>query len=111
MKTIIAGSRNYYDYTQLAKELEHYLENHASITEIVSGGATGTDQLGECFARNFNIPVRVFAANWTEHGRAAGPIRNRQMAQYADALVAFWDFESRGTKNMIEEMKKLDKPV
>ena len=43
------------------------------------------------------------------HDKAAGPIRNRQMAEYADYLIAFWDGESRGTRNMIETMKKLGK--
>lgn len=63
------------------------------------------------FARKNNIPIKVFLANWPEHGRAAGPIRNREMAEYADALIAFWDWKSAGTKNMIDEMRKRDKPV
>lgn len=58
-----------------------------------------------------DIPVKRFPADWDRHGRAAGPIRNCQMAQYADALIAIWDGKSRGTKNMIDEMNKCGKPV
>ena len=53
----------------------------------------------------------LFPADWDKHGRAAGPIRNKQMADYADVLIAVWDGKSRGTKNMIDEMNKLMKPV
>ena len=46
--------------------------------------------------------VAYFPADWDKYGKAAGFIRNEQMAQNADALVVFWDGKSRGTKNMIE---------
>jgi hypothetical protein len=49
----------------------------------------------------------VFPADWKTHGKAAGPIRNRQMAKNAEALIALWDGNSRGTKNMIETATKL----
>lgn len=80
------------------------------ITEVVSGGAEGVDQLGKDWAYKNGIPSKQFNAHWSENGRAAGPMRNREMAAYADALIAVWDGESRGTKNMIEEMKRLGKP-
>ena len=47
--------------------------------------------------------MRVFPADWDKYGKRAGYLRNVQMAEYADALLAFWDGESRGTKNMIDE--------
>jgi hypothetical protein len=43
-----------------------------------------------------------FPADWDRFGRSAGPKRNKQMAEYGDALIAVWDGESRGTKTMIE---------
>jgi len=52
-----------------------------------------------------------FPADWDTHGRAAGPIRNKQMAEYGDALLLIWDGESRGSANMKSNMKKLGKPV
>jgi hypothetical protein len=71
--------------------------------EFVSGGAAGVDRHGELWARRHGYRVRVFPADWKAHGKAAGPIRNRQMAEYATHLVAIWDGESRGTASMIRE--------
>lgn len=76
-------------------------------TEIVSGGAKGADQVGERFAEQEGIPVQRFEPDWDEHGKAAGPIRNEEMAEYADVLVAFWDGESSGTKSMIEHGERI----
>ena len=76
------------------------------ITIVVSGGAPGVDTLGEQYADEMNIPVHVYEADWDKHGRAAGPIRNRKMAENAEALIALWDGKSKGTKNMIETATK-----
>lgn len=107
---IIAGSRNIEDYeiVRLAVEESGWWPQ---ITEIVSGGARGVDRLGERLGKRNNMPIRIFPADWLTHGKSAGYKRNRQMAEYADFLVAVWDGKSRGTLNMIEEMRTLDKPV
>lgn len=102
MKTIIAGSREITQYGIVFQAAEDfYLAGH-EITEVVSGGARGIDRLGERYAKEEKIPLKVFPADWNTHGKAAGHIRNLQMAQYADALIAIWDGKSRGTKNMID---------
>lgn len=111
MKTIIAGCRDFTDIHLLKKQLDYYREHTNSITEIVSGGATGADAMGEAYALLNGIPIKGFPANWSKHGKAAGPIRNKEMAEYADCLIAFWDGKSRGTKNMIDTMNKLKKPT
>lgn len=110
MKVIIAGSRNFNDYPSLKKKMDHFRKEH-EVTEIVSGAAPGADALGEQYAHENGIPVRLFPADWHQHKRAAGPIRNKQMADYADCLIAVWDGSSKGTKNMIENMHKQKKPV
>lgn len=97
MKTIIAGSRTFADYVMLHRECMQH-----PITEVVSGGAPGADRLGERWAEARALPVTKFPADRSKHGRKAGPIRNEKMARYAEALVAFWDGESKGTKNMID---------
>jgi hypothetical protein len=74
--------------------------------EIVSGCAKGADTVGESFALGNGIPLKRFPADWDTHGAGAGPIRNRQMGDYADRLIAFWDGESRGTKGMIDYAKE-----
>lgn len=99
-RIIVAGGRDFGDYfaVQLA------LERVAGVgDEIVSGGAAGADKLGERYASEQDHPLKVFPANWETNGRAAGPMRNSVMAEYADTLVAFWDGQSRGTKDMIRK--------
>lgn len=75
--------------------------------EIVSGGSGNMDELGEQWAVLSGCDaVTFFHADWSKHGKAAGPIRNREMADYADALVLIWDGESRGSANMLHEATK-----
>lgn len=80
--------------------------NHNDTLEIVSGAARGADQLGETFAISRNIPIRKFPADWENFGRSAGFVRNREMAEYADALLLLWDGKSRGSQNMLLEAAK-----
>lgn len=108
MKVIIAGSRTITDRELVIREV---WKLPFEITEVVSGGARGVDAIGEWIAEIVTIPVCRFPADWDKHGKAAGPIRNKQMAEYADAAIVIWDGKSRGSKNMIETMKKLGKPV
>lgn len=99
MKTIIAGPRTIFDYATVVAAV------HASgftITEVVSGKALGVDILGERYAILHDIPIKPFPAKWKKYGKyEAGFIRNEEMAQYADALIAVWDGQSSGTKHMI----------
>lgn len=104
MITIIAGGREIHDY-QLV--LDAIKEANLNITTVVSGGAKGVDALGEQYADEMNLSLKIFRADWEKNGRAAGPIRNRKMAENAEALIAIWDGKSRGTKNMIETATKL----
>lgn len=110
MKTIIAGCRDFTDYRLLKEKVDYYRKTH-EITEIVCGMAQGADNLGMLYATDNNITITKFPADWDKHGKAAGPIRNREMAYYADVLIAVWDGKSKGTKNMIDEMNKLMKPT
>lgn len=72
--------------------------------EIVSGACpTGADYYGEQYAKERGFSLRRFPADWQQYGKRAGAVRNRQMAQYGDALIAFWDGKSKGTKIMIDE--------
>lgn len=98
MKVIIAGCRNFHNYKTL---LDAISESGFEITEVVCGGATGVDALGEKWAKEHNIPIKYFPADWDKWGKAAGPKRNKQMSEYADALIALWDGMSRGTNNMV----------
>jgi hypothetical protein len=109
MKTIIAGSRN--ANIPMARLMEIIELAGFPITEVVSGHLGNIDLLGEQWARGVRIPITVFQAAWGTYGSSAGPRRNRQMADYADALIAIWDGKSRGTLNMIKEATKRQKTV
>lgn len=104
-RLIVAGSRDFNDYDLLKKTLDALLVNQHDV-KIVSGGARGADALGERYAKENGHKLTIFPAEWTKLGKAAGFIRNEQMAEYSDALVAFWDGESKGTKHMIDTAKK-----
>lgn len=111
MRLIIAGSRT------LNPSFEFILGcfkmfNLSELQEVVSGACpTGVDGEGEHFASHMNVEVIRFPADWDKYGKAAGPIRNKEMAKYSDVLLLIWDGESRGSLNMKQEMLKLNKPV
>ena len=107
-RVIIAGCRDFQDYALLKEKCEYYLQNKLQSDNviIVSGHASGADSLGERFAQEHGLQIELHPADWAKHGRAAGPIRNREMAESADALIAFWDGQSRGTKNMIDQARE-----
>jgi hypothetical protein len=106
MKTIIAGGREFNDFFLLTTEC-----SKLDITEVVCGLARGADSLGAEYAADNFIITKDFPADWDKHGRAAGPIRNKEMGIYADQAIVFWDGKSKGSKHMIDTMKKLGKPV
>lgn len=105
-KVIVAGSRGFSDLQLLETKLDFLLDERLPKVEIVSGTARGADQLGERYAEDRELPVKRFPAQWHRYGRSAGYRRNVQMAEYADALVAFWDGKSRGTQHMIDVAQK-----
>lgn len=109
MKLIIAGSRNH--WVPKAFLDEFFMWRNLTPEEIVSGGARGIDRDGEDYANDRSIKLTIFDADWDTHGKAAGPIRNKQMAEYADALLLIWDGSSPGSKSMQTEMFRLNKPV
>lgn len=115
MRLIIAGSRTVTDYQAVqdavTAALETFDDSDLWDMQVVSGGATGVDLLGECLAVEHGWSVVRYPADWKTHGRAAGPIRNRQMAEYADAAVIVMEGESRGSMSMKAEMERLGKPV
>lgn len=106
-RVIIAGCRDFCNYFMLKERCEYYLQNKMKTHNviIVSGHASGADSLGEKFATDHNLPCELHPADWERHGKAAGPIRNEEMAEVADALIAFCDGQSKGTKSMIELAK------
>jgi len=71
-------------------------------TAVVSGTAKGADEYGERWAQDNNVEINRFPAEWNKHGKRAGPLRNKIMAENAEGLIAVWDGNSRGTLSMID---------
>jgi glycerophosphoryl diester phosphodiesterase len=122
-KVIVAGGRNFNNYETLETTLDHLLSNkQPKDIIIVSGGAKGADALGEQYAVLHNIKVKIIKAKWYDmsepcvvkykgnqkYNALAGHLRNKKMAKFANALVAFWDGISPGTKDMIQLAVKHD---
>lgn len=104
-KVIIAGSRGFNDFNLLKEKCDLILRNKTTDIEIVSGGAYGADLLGEEYAKHRGYKIRRFIPDWKNLGKKAEILRNCEMGDYADALICFWDGESRGSKQMIEYAK------
>lgn len=111
-RVFIAGCRDFDDYELLKEECDYFLQAEKKEDVVInSGHALGADALGERYAQDRGYELETYPADRNAHGRAARPIRNAQMAEIADALIAFWDGKSRGTKNMIDTATKRDLQV
>lgn len=103
MKTIICGGR---DYHLKARDIGILNDFHFcyNITEVVSGGCAGVDIAGEMWAKDKCIPIKQFIPDWVAKGKSAGPLRNQEMADYADACIAFPG--GKGTADMVRRAIK-----
>lgn len=104
MKVIIAGSREGFEIADVIQAVEDSGWEE-EITEIVSGGARGVDKLGEAWAKGNYVPIKQFLPDWSI-GKSAGHVRNRQMGDYADALIVLIFNDSKGSTGMLEYAKK-----
>lgn len=108
MNIAIIGSRGFANYDLLKMTLDKLKDK---ITCIISGGANGADKLAERYAKENNIELKVFKANWDLHGKAAGYIRNKVIWDNSDVGIAFWDGVSKGTQHSFELAKKQNKKL
>ena len=111
-KVIIAGGREFNDYGLLCQTCDRMLSQkqrtHSIV--IVSGTARGADTLGERYAQERGYSIEQYPADWEHEGKAARLIRNAHMASVADALIAFWDGQSKGTAHMIGQARQKSLP-
>lgn len=109
MRIIICGSRYWTDKESIFEIISWLKSVYSHNLIIIHGGAKGADTIAGSIAAKLNIPVEVYPANWNKHGRAAGPIRNREMlSKGADLVVGFTYSldDSKGTANMINLAKQ-----
>lgn len=111
MKVAIVGSRLFAGPAAHAWIADAVLASEFEVTELVSGGAVGIDSAAESWAALHHLPKKIFLPLWERNGRQAGFIRNHQIVEYAEAVIAIWDLKSRGTRSTIELTLKAGKPI
>lgn len=113
MKLVVSGTRHLNDYGLFCQALEEsgFLQTLNGVECIIQGDATGVDKLAARWADEHEVPKITKKADWNEHGKAAGPIRNGEMIEYAieggerAGLLAIWDGISNGTFDCIKKAK------
>jgi YspA, cpYpsA-related SLOG family len=108
MKLIITGSRSITEHGELARAVA---ATKIKPTRIIIGNAKGVDTLAENYAAMMKIPCDIVEAPWNKYGKPAGTIRNDEITDQADALLAVWDGKSEGTLSLIRMMNSKQKPV
>ena len=107
MNVAIIGSRNCGNLT-----IEKIIDSIPQKTSvIISGGATGVDTLAKKAALKLNVPLLEILPNYEKYGRKAPLVRNLEIISKSDEVVAFWDYKSYGTKYVIHECLKIQKPI
>lgn len=109
MKLAIIGSRTFNDYNLAYDIYQKHFSPHVLV--IVSGGAKGADTIAERLAAEFQCRTEIYYPDWDKHGKAAGFIRNKDIINNCDAVLAFWDKESKGTVHSLKFAKELNKPT
>lgn len=107
MNLAVIGSRTYLDNNVLHEKLDELEE----IAKIVSGGAKGADSLAREYAKEKGIPFSEYKPDYKQYGRGAPMVRNRQIVDACDLLIAFWDGKSKGTKYTIDYARREGKQV
>ena len=110
MKLAIVGSRTITNYESFKRLLFDLAISHNLFDiEIITGGAKGVDSMAERFAIENEIPYKIFYPNWDRYGKKAGFLRNKEIVDYCDKLIAIWDGKSKGTKHSIDLAIKQNK--
>ena len=114
VQLVVAGTREYSNRDEIFARLDKYHQRCKDAgTEliIIEGEARGPDLISRKWAETRGVPFRSYPADWDEYGKAAGFIRNEEMAKAGTHVLAFWDGQSNGTNDMIERGLKHQRRV
>lgn len=118
MKLAIVGSRTFDDFELVARTIGthfYYMINCVDMNKgqdaIISGGAKGADTLAKKYAEIHGLEYFEFLPDWESDGKAAGFIRNKQIVDACDMVLAFWDGKSKGTEHTIKLALQAKKPT
>lgn len=109
MKLAIIGGRDFNNYKKAEKVFVNFFDRYTDT--IISGGAKGADHIGKTLAESFSKEYIEFPADWEKYGKRAGFIRNSEIIENCDMVLAFWDGESKGTEHSLTVAKQKKKPV
>lgn len=107
MRLAIIGSRNSQNCT--VDDVVSHIPT--GVTLVISGGAAGIDSLAEAAAKRCGIPFRKILPDYKKYGKSAPSVRNIEIVNLADEVLAFWDYQSRGTAFVIAACIKRHVPV
>lgn len=110
-KVAVVGSRGYDDFNSFSAQMKNLITDFSDVCFVSGGCKTGADALIEKFANTIEVPILVFYPNYSEHNRRAPLIRNKQIVDASDYLIAFWDGQSTGTAHTIELAKQKQIPI
>lgn len=100
----VIGSRSITD-----ADLSKYIPAQAA--SLVSGGAEGVDALAEAYARAHGLPIRIIRPNYELYGKHAPILRDKQIVECADLVIAVWDGVSAGTAFTVDYAHERNVPV
>lgn len=103
MKTIISGSKDIDNY-QIVKDA--IKESNFNITKVVSRGSRGVARLGEKYAKENNIEIKLFYPNFSTYGNNTGIMQDIMMINYSYGMIIIWDGLDREIEYMIKYAKK-----
>jgi predicted Rossmann fold nucleotide-binding protein DprA/Smf involved in DNA uptake len=107
----IVGSRSVDDYDYVCSVIDTYIQANGTPELIVSGGARGIDSLAERYAKEHNIPTKIFPAEWGRLGKSAGYVRNALIVDACTHVLAIYDGVSKGTAHTINLARQKNKVV
>ena len=112
MKLAVVGSRSFTDKATVFFFLDAYRETFGDKLVIVSGGCpNGPDNHAEMYGWKHDIPLQIYLPDWDKYGKGAGFIRNSEIVENCDEVIAFWDRKSNGTRDTIRKAEKKNKEV
>lgn len=117
MRIAIVGSRKYNDPHMVYPVISQFLKDHThGNVVIVSGGASGVDSIAADYGKSIGLDCIVFEPlhkvdNLTKYNPRWFYIRNKQIIQNADKVLAIWDGESPGTEHSIKYARSIGVPV
>ena len=110
-RVVVAGCRYYNERDKFNTFVDETLKIIGSDITILSGHCSGVDTMAEMYAEEHGMPVEIFKPDRKRYGRGGGPVRNKQMIESCDVVIAFWDGVSRGTRNLLDPAEKYNRRI